>query len=130
MRILLVLAIMFIALPAFAEPKLEINVHRLDVVTMRKGLEAPFSGLLVPEPRFVQFLEAEIRIKELEGELKLERRLRLTQEQIYTDVLKETSKPKTWWNSPGTQRLVGFGAGIVAASLAIYGGAQLAKASQ
>lgn len=96
-----------------------------DVIPLLKGNPAPHSGLLVLEGRFTLMLKAEQRVKTVDGELEIERKLRDDLEALYTRKLEEATKPDPWYKSGW----IYFGLGVLVTVGAIYGGAQLVKAA-
>jgi len=100
-----------------------------DVVPVLKDKPAPFTGLLVPEARFTQLLEAEIKLSEAEARLKAEQRFSVSLEDMYKSKLAEATKPLAWYESASFHHWLGFTIGAAIATLAIYGGSQMVRAS-
>lgn len=100
-----------------------------DVVPIMKDKPAPFSGLLVPEARFTQLLEAEIKVSELEARLKAEQRFGISLEDMYKSKLAEATKPLAWYETASFHHWLGFTIGVAVATVAIYGGSRLVVAS-
>lgn len=115
--------------PATETPTPKPKVPR-DVVPLIKGKTAPHSGLLVREQRFTEMLKAEVAAEELQGSLEIERRLRDNIESLYNEKLKEAVKPPPWYESLSFNRWTFFLLGVAATAAAIYGGAQLIKATK
>jgi hypothetical protein len=100
-----------------------------DVTPQKAGEPAPFTGLLVPEARFTELLEAEIELVKLKKQQKIDEKYMLNLEDMYKKQLTEATKPPKWYETPSANRWFGFTIGIVVTALAVYGGAQLVKAS-
>ncbi len=81
---------------------------------------APVSGLLVEEARFTKFLEAEASVKELGQRLAIQVKYSDAAEKFYRAEIARAST-REWWEDPSLNRWVGFGIGIVATSLAVWG---------
>ena len=99
-----------------------------DVVPVKEGDPAPFSGLLVKEARFTKMLEAELSVEELSGKLKIQEGLTSKLELIYSTKLEEAVKPLPWYQGPEFNKWLGFFLGVAVTSLAIWGGSELVKA--
>lgn len=97
---------------------------------LMKGQQATFTGLLVPEKRYITFLEAETNARDFRGKLSIEAKKHDALEAMYQDKLKQASKPTPWYKEPSFNRWVGFGIGVAVATIAIYGGAEMARAGQ
>ena len=99
------------------------------VVIMKQGEVALFTGLLVPEKRFIESMEAEVAAKKLKMELEVERRFTLNLEKMYKSKLQESTKPVVWHRTTSFNRWFGFTIGVVLTGLAVWGGAEVVKAS-
>lgn len=100
-----------------------------DVVPLAKGAPAPFLGLLVPEGRFVELLEAENEVRELRAKLAAKERTAELVEQAYLRRLEQATAPPPWYESPTFNRWLGFGLGLAAAGLAVWGSVELVGAT-
>ena len=99
----------------------------LEIVPIKKGAVAPFSGLLVPEERFVELLQAELRAELLEGKLRIKDKTERALESMYQRHLKRATEPIPWYEKPSFNRWLGFGIGVIFTGLAIYGTVQISK---
>jgi hypothetical protein len=99
-----------------------------EIVPVMTGDAAPKSGLLVPELRFNELIQAEIDLGKTAKDLKAEQALSKSLERVYEKRLAEALKGVPWYEQPTYNRTVGFIAGVVVAGLAIYAGAKLAEA--
>lgn len=115
-----VAVILFMSMPAWAQEK---------VVPLKAGDAAPFTALLVPEARLTELLEAELELEKLKKQQKVDEKYMLSMEAMYKLQLAEATKPPKWWETPSANRWFGFTIGIVVTALAVYGGAQIVKAS-
>ena len=98
------------------------------VVPVEKDQTAPFTGLLVPEARFVKLLEAEQEVPVLKGQLKVQTTLTEKVESLYSDKLVEATKPPSWYQTTEFHRWLGFFLGVTVTCLAVWGGNELVKA--
>ena len=114
--------------PATAPAKKETLEPR--IAPLMKGQCAAFTGLLVPERRYTEFLDAELTAKDLRGKLDIEAKKHDALETMYQDKLKQASEPTPWYKEPSFNRWLGFGIGVAVTALAIYGGSELAKAGR
>lgn len=96
------------------------------VVPLKKGTPAPFLGLLVPEARFVELLEAENQARELKARLAAAERTAALVEQVYLTNL-EQAAIVSWYDSPSFNRGFGIFLGGAATALSIWGAAELTK---
>ena len=99
----------------------------VDCVPLLKDSPAPFSGVLVPEGRFVAFLEAEQKLAEVKGELEIEKKAGRVLESMYVGKLELAVKPLSWYQTPEFNRWLGFGLGVVVTAGAVWGGYELVK---
>ena len=99
-----------------------------EVVPLMKGEAAPFSGLLTPEDRMAELLEAEVERDKLKGELKVEKRYSEGLDLMYRDKLLDATEPPPFWDSPSFNWWLGFSIGVLATGLVIYGSVEVYKA--
>lgn len=100
------------------------------VVPLLKGSEAPFSGLLVPEPRFREMLLAEGEVYAFQDRLASERKAYDDLEKAYLNALDQSSKPKPWYQSAEINRWLGFGGGVLVAALVTFGVVEVYKVTR
>jgi hypothetical protein len=100
------------------------------IAPLMKGQCADFTGLLVPEKRYTEFLDAEVTARDLRGKLDIEAKKHDALESMYQEKLKQASEPLPWYKEPSFNRWLGLGIGVVVTSLAIWGGSELAKAGR
>jgi hypothetical protein len=98
-----------------------------DVVPLVQGGQAPFSGLLVPEVRFVLFLNAEIAQRDLAFQLTLEKKYSTAIETTYRTALEEA---RPWWREPWFIGSICFVAGVAFTALSIWVGIQVVDATR
>lgn len=96
------------------------------VVPLKEGAPAPFLGLLVPEARFVELLEAENKARELAARLTAAERTVELVEQIYLTKLEQAAIVR-WYNSPSLNRWLGIVLGAAITAGAVAGAAELTK---
>lgn len=101
-----------------------------EVIALEAGRVAPFSGLLVPELRFIELLEAEVKVDSARAKAEAAIQYATEIERIYKDRLRESAAPQPWYKSPEYNLIIGFGLGLIVVSAAVYGGVQLASASR
>ena len=89
------------------------------VVPLQKDKPAPFAGLLVPEGRFVELLEAEQAKRELEVRLKAAERTSSAIEQVYRSRL-QNAAVVPWYDSPSFNRWLGIFLGGAIAGVAVW----------
>lgn len=84
------------------------------VVPLTRNYRAPFTGLLVPEARFIELLEAERWAKELEVRIDAVEQSAGAIEAVYRSKLKDVVAVP-WYDSPSLNRWVGviLGAAVV-----------------
>lgn len=99
------------------------------VIPLVEGKEAPFTGLLVPESRFVELLKAENEVQELRAKLAVANRTSRLVEKVYMLRLKQAITPVPWYGDPTLNRWLGFGFGIAAASVAFRGAIEITAAN-
>lgn len=104
------------------------QVAAQDHAAMLEDQPAPFSGMLVREGRFIEYLQLQFKVAEMEGRLNVQKNLVLEIERIYTEKLEQATRPTRWYESPGTNRIFGFLLGVTVAVAVFFGGAELAKA--
>ncbi len=91
---------------------------------------APFTGLLVPEARFVEMVEAELAVDDLKGKLKIQTNLTTNLESIYVKRMEEMAKPPKWYQTGEFQFWLGFTLGFVATVAATYGAVKIVEATK
>ncbi len=99
-----------------ASPAVGAEVH-----PMIAGDSAPVSGLLIEEARYTKFLKAEQGVKELGQRLAFQVKYCEASEGFYKAEIKRVTQPVRWYQDSAFNRCVGFGLGIVATSLAVWG---------
>lgn len=104
---------------AFLIVAFSIPVFAQDAVPLLQGEKAPSDGVLVSEVRFKKFLNAEIAADKLEAQLRVQERFTDSLESLYVKRLKTVSSQR-WYETPGFNRWVGFGAGVLFTSLVVY----------
>ncbi len=92
-----------------------------------KDQPAPFSGVVVKEGRFTEYLTLELKVEELEGRLEIQQNLVLNVEQVYSKKLEMATRPEKWYESSGFSLVMGFLVGVSVTVAIFYGGAELAK---
>ena len=80
------------------------------IVPLLEGAQAPFMGLLVPEARYDEFIQAEIDVYELTARLKAAERVSALLEGVYLTKLKEAATTH-WYDSPSLNRWLGISLG-------------------
>lgn len=95
------------------------------VVPLKKGGRAPYRGLLVPEARFVELLEAENKARELAARLAAAERTAELVEQVYLTKLEQAAIVH-WYDSPSLNRWFGIVIGAAIAGAA-WGTAEVIK---
>ena len=96
------------------------------VAPILKGQLAHCSGLLVPEKRYIKFLEAELLTEELQARLIAQQRLTKSIETIYQRKLSTTERT-SWLESPAFHRWLGFGLGVLFSSFVFLESSRLTK---
>lgn len=94
-----------------------------------KGAPAPFTGLLVPEDRYIELMEAENRARELAIKLAVQEQTAKAIEAIYLKKLDEATNPIPWYDTPTFNRWLGVLLGAAATGLAVWGGIEVTKAT-
>ena len=122
----------FASEPAAPPEKVEAAKPILEprIVPLMEGKCAAFTGLLVPEKRYTEFLDSEVTARDLRGKLEIEAKKHDALDSMYREKLKQASEPTPWYEEPSFNRWVGFGIGVAVTALAIYGGSELAKAGR
>lgn len=118
----IVIAVCLLEVPAYANP--------LDVIPLEESNPAPFTGILVPEARFIQLLEAESELVLLRKEHEVQQRFAASMEKMYKKQLSNAVEPSAWYETPVANRWLGFVLGAVATSLAVWGGIEMVKANK
>lgn len=114
--------------PETAEPSEDTEV-RVDVIPMLANDVAPFDGLLVPEKRFNEFLDAEVKVEELERKREVDKKISDRVEETCYKQLDKATEPIPWYKTPSSNRWFGFAIGVVVTALAVYGGTKILKAT-
>lgn len=99
-----------------------------DIVPVEEGKLVPYTGMLVPEDRFIELLEAEIELEGLKRKYEVEKRFNEAMETMYKKKLEEAVSPPDWYETPTANRWFGFILGIAATGLAVWGGTEMVKA--
>lgn len=100
-----------------------------EVAHVKSGAAAPFTGLLVPEKRFIELLQAEIDRDKLKVQVRLETKFSKDLEMLMTKKLKQATEPEAWHQTASFNRWFGFTLGVVVTGLAIWGGTEVVKAT-
>lgn len=100
------------------------------VVPQKAGETAPFTGLLVPEQRFTQLLEAELDAEKLKRQQLVDKKYILSLEEMYKAQLAKATQPDKWYEKPSANRWFGFTIGIIVTVLAVYGGIKIVEANK
>jgi hypothetical protein len=95
-----------------------------DMVPIMQGESAPFTGMLVMESRFIDYIKLQMRVDELEQRLEIQKRLTVNIENLYASRLQETAQQE-WYQTPEFNRWLGFGIGVLVTGLAVYGASRL-----
>ncbi len=90
------------------------------------GEIAPVSGVLVEQDRYVEFIEAEAGVKELGERLAIQVKYCDAAEGFYRAEIARAST-RAWYEDPSLNRWVGFGIGIMATSLAVWGATKVTQ---
>lgn len=93
------------------------------------GEIAPASGVLVEQGRYVEFIEAQAAVKDLGERLVIQVKYCEASEGFYKAEVARVSA-RDWYEDPSLNRWVGFGLGIVATSLAVWGATKVTGAAQ
>lgn len=101
-----------------------------DVVPIKEGQEAAFTGLLVSEQRLVELLRAEQEKDTLRRKLEIERRFAENIEAMYKVKLDQVLEKPAWYETPTANRWFGFALGVVATGCAVWGGIEATKAAR
>jgi len=99
------------------------------VVPLQRNYRAPFDGLLVPEARFIELLEAERWSKELEVRLEAAEQTSAAIEQVYRGKLRD-AVATPWYDSPSFNRWLGIVVGGAVAGLAVWAVVELQAANR
>lgn len=98
-----------------------------DHAALMKDQPAPFSGILVKEDRFSEYLTLELQIESLLGKLEIQENLVSNIERVYSIKLEAATRPERWYESANFHMIVGFIVGVGVTVAIFYGGAELAK---
>lgn len=101
----------------------------VEVVPLTQGQESPFSGLLVPEDRFIELVEAETKVRELELKLKAAEQTSVAIEQVYRRKLEE-AVTVPWYDSPTFNRWLGIVLGGALAGVSVWAVVELQAANR
>lgn len=99
-----------------------------EIVPVKEGAQAPFTGLLVPEGRYTELLEAEVERDRLKVELRLEKQYTGKLEPFLLGKVKDAATVE-WYESPSFNRWFGFTLGVIVTGAAIWGGVEVIKAT-
>lgn len=95
-----------------------------------KDQKAPFSGILVPETRFVELMEAELAVDDVKGKLLIQTNLTTNLEGIYVRRMEEMAKPPLWYQTGEFNFWLGFALGVVITGAATYGAVKIVEATK
>ncbi len=96
-----------------------------DVVPLKKGAPAPYSGVLVPGDYFAELLKADVAREDAEARLRVEQKFGASLETMYNTKLVQATKPPPFYKSSSFNRWLGFTGGVMVTILAVYGGSKL-----
>lgn len=99
------------------------------VVPLNEGAEAPFRGLLVPEAYFIELVEAQTKVRELELKLKAAEQTGAAIEQVYRRKLEE-AVTVPWYDSPTFNRWLGVLLGGALAGVSVWAVVELQAANR
>jgi len=99
------------------------------ITPVLKDRKAPYTGLLVPEGRFTELLEAELQLDTTKRKLEVQLRFTDSLEDMYKKKLEEAAAPPEWYETPSFNRWLGFTIGIVVTGLVVWGGVEIVKAT-
>jgi hypothetical protein len=99
------------------------------VVPLGRNHRAPFEGLLVPEERFIELLEAERWSKELEARLDASEQTAAAIEQVYRGKLRD-AVAVPWYDSPSFNRWLGIACGVALSGVAVWAAVELQAATR
>lgn len=100
------------------------------IVPQKAGETAPFTGLLVPEKRFIQLLDAELQAEKLKRQQNVDKKYILSLEEMYKAQLAKATQPPKWYEKPSANRWFGFTIGVIVTALAVYGGVKIVEANK
>lgn len=100
------------------------------VVPVMEGEKAPFSGLLVPEDRFIQLMGMEIELVALKAKYEAQIRFSVNLEEMYKKQLEFALRPIPWYQTPSVNRWLGWILGVAMTLAAVYGGTEVVKATK
>ena len=109
--------------PVVSQPSPEPEPTQHDVIPIFMGDTAPWTGLLVPEGTFADYLRLDLRTQELEGLVSIKTELIEQLQLTYEGAMREVASPneESWWSKYGFT--VGIIGGIiVGGALAALGG--------
>ena len=119
-----------LASPATEVPAAADDSQAPMVEPLMKGDPAPFMGLLVPEERFVELLEAENEARELRAKLAAAERTGELVEKVYLRRLEQATAPLPFYDSVTFNRWLGFGLGLAATALAVWASIEIQEATR
>lgn len=97
------------------------------IVPVQKDAPAPFTGLLVPEGRYTELLEAELSVGEFRDKMEAYRIKDEAMEKFIEDRLQRLADPP-FWEDPKVALTAGLVVGVVVTAVAIFGTWQLSEA--
>jgi len=106
-------------------PEAQPTIREPQVVVLKAGDPAPFDGFLVPEARFTKYLELDLKVMDLEGQLKIQTKLTADLDLYYNKQMEKLAEPIPWYQGPEFNRWLGFFIGVGVTVLAIYGAHEL-----
>lgn len=120
-------------IPSYAqEPRdtpVAVSTPEPDIVVLKAGDPAPFTGVLVPEVRFTRYLELDMKVQDLEGRLKIQMKLGGDLDLYYTKQMAKLAEPPAWYQGTELNRWVGFFIGVGVTALALWGAHELIGAN-
>ena len=113
--------VVVLSAPAFAQDSVPVTPDMIPIMT---GEPAPFTGMLVVESRFINYVKLEIRVVELEGNLRIQKRLTTNLENLYSERLKVAAKEE-WYQTPEFNRWLGFAIGVLVVCVTVWAESKL-----
>lgn len=102
---------------------------QLKIAPLMEGSAAPFSGLLVPEERFTELLQAELERDSYKAKYEAQKKHTIAVEDLYSEKLKEAAKPPPWYETPSFNRWLGVILGVAVTGFTLWGATEMVKAS-
>lgn len=95
------------------------------IVPLLQGEVAPWSGLLLDEATFTEYLTLDLKVRELEGVVQIRTELAEQQRTIFEEAIHEAAQPdeESWWDRYGFT--VGIVVGVVTGVGLMFGGMAL-----